>query len=81
LVWDRADDFVLDRFEQPGAPRLLTFGAGAHYCLGANLARMTLAEAVRGLIENPCDLAVDPADVEWRMVLGRSPVSLRVEFH
>jgi cytochrome P450 len=72
---------VLDRFEQPGAPRLLTFGAGAHYCLGANLARMTLAEAVRGLIENPCDLAVDPADVEWRMVLGRSPVSLRVEFH
>jgi cytochrome P450 len=80
-VWDRADDFVLDRFEKPGAPRLLTFGMGAHYCLGANLARMTLAESVRGLVENPSDLAVDPADIEWRMVLGRSPVSLPVELH
>src|SRR5262249_22320786 len=76
LVWDRPDDFVLDRFEKPGAPRLLTFGTGSHYCLGVNLARMTLAEAVGGLVENPSDPAVDLADVEWRMVLGRSPVSL-----
>ena len=81
LVWDRADDFVSDRFEKQGAPRLLTFGTGAHSCLGVNLARMTLAEAVRGLVENPCDLAVDLADVEWRMVLGRSPVALPVKLH
>jgi cytochrome P450 len=81
LVWDRADDFVLDRFEKPDAPRLLTFGTGSHSCLGVNLARMTLAEAVRGLVENPCDSAVDLADVEWRMVLGRSPVSLPVKLH
>jgi cytochrome P450 len=81
LVWDRPDDFILDRFEKEGAPRLLTFGTGAHYCLGANMARMTLAEAVRGLVENPADLAVDLADIEWRMVLGRSPVSLPVTLH
>ena len=50
---DRPDDFVLDRFQKPDAPRLLTFGTGSHYGLGANLARMTLVEAVRGLVENP----------------------------
>lgn len=80
-VWERPDDFVLDRFEKPGAPRLLTFGTGSHYCLGVNLARMTLAEEVRGLVENPCEPAVDLADTEWRMVLGRSPVSLPVKLH
>jgi hypothetical protein len=78
-VWDRPDDFVLDRFERPGAPRLLTFGTGSHYCLGANLARMTLAEEVRGLVENPCEPAADLADTQWRMILGRSPASLPVK--
>jgi cytochrome P450 len=78
LVWDRPDDFVLDRFEKPDAPRLLTFGTGSHYCLGANLARMTLEEAVRGLVETPCDPSVDLTDVAWRMVLGRSPASLPI---
>jgi cytochrome P450 len=78
-VWSRPDDFVLERFEKPDAPRLLTFGAGSHSCMGAQLARMTLAEAVRALVENPCHPAVELTDVEWRMVLGRSPVSLPVE--
>jgi cytochrome P450 len=77
-VWDRPDDFVLDRFEKSDAPRLLTFGTGSHYCLGANLARMTLEEAVRALVENPCDPFVDLTDIAWRMILGRSPVSLPV---
>jgi cytochrome P450 len=77
-VWERPDDFVLERFERPDAPRVLTFGAGPHYCLGANLARMTLAEAVRGLVQNRCAPARDLAQTEWRMVLGRSPASLPV---
>jgi cytochrome P450 len=64
---------------RPGAPRLLTFGTGSHYCLGVNLARMTLEEAVRGLVQNPSDPAVDLADVEWRMVFGRSPVALPIK--
>jgi cytochrome P450 len=79
VVWERPDDFVLDRFEQPDAPRLLTFGTGSHYCLGANLAHMTLEETVRGLVENPSDPSVDLTDIAWRMVLGRSPVSLPIE--
>ena len=77
-VWDRPDDFVLDRFDKPDAPRLLTFGTGSHYCLGASLARMTLAQAVRGLVENPFDPSINLRDVTWRMLLGRSPASLPI---
>lgn len=32
--------------------RILTFGAGIHYCLGANLAMVELEEAIRVLAEN-----------------------------
>jgi cytochrome P450 len=31
---------------------MLTFGAGIHYCLGANLATVELEEAIRSLAEN-----------------------------
>jgi hypothetical protein len=48
-VWHDADSFVSRRFLDPGAPRLLSFGGGPHYCLGAALARMTLEEVVRGV--------------------------------
>jgi cytochrome P450 len=39
--------------------RLLTFGAGAHYCLGANLARAELEEALAFLAPRTPDLALD----------------------
>jgi cytochrome P450 len=39
--------------------RLLTFGAGPHYCLGANLARAELAEALRFLLPRMPGLALD----------------------
>jgi cytochrome P450 len=39
--------------------RLLTFGAGAHYCLGANLARAELEEALRFLAPRMPGLDVD----------------------
>jgi hypothetical protein len=41
--------------------RLLTFGAGPHYCLGANLARAELAEALTFLAPRMAGLAVDGA--------------------
>ncbi|KAB2343038.1 cytochrome P450 [Actinomadura rudentiformis] len=45
----------------------IAFGRGAHYCLGANLARMELQEALSALVERLPDLAlVTPAaDVPW----------------
>ena len=57
----------------------LTFGAGAHYCLGANLARAELAEALRVLAR----LGTITADGEarWRPALGiTGPDSLPVRW-
>jgi cytochrome P450 len=79
-VWPDPDAVDITRFTQPGVPRLMSFGIGTHYCLGAALARMTLEEAVRAaFVDGPQPrAAADLADVEWRQVLGRSPVSLPV---
>ena len=76
-IWDDPDTFVVDRFAQPDAPRLLSFGIGTHYCLGAHLARLTLEEVVGG-VAGRFELTVDPDDLEWRMLLGRSPSTLPV---
>ena len=43
-----ADRFDITR-EAPGGWQLLTFGGGVHYCLGANLARVELSEALAEL--------------------------------
>ncbi len=79
-VWTEPDAVDLTRFAQPGIPRLMSFGIGTHYCLGAALARMTLEEAVRAVfVDGPQPRATaDLAQVEWRQVLGRSPASLPV---
>jgi cytochrome P450 len=81
-VWTDPDTLDLTRFAQPGAPRLMSFGIGTHYCLGAALARMTLEEAVRAVfVTTPQPRAAFDVDaVEWRQVLGRSPVALSVVF-
>jgi cytochrome P450 len=78
-VWKDPDLVDVTRFTDPNAPKLLSFGAGPHYCLGAALARLTVEEAVRAVVDGP-DLtpAFDVANVEWRSILGRSPVSLPV---
>ena len=81
-VWAEPDTLDLARFGRPGIPRLMSFGIGTHYCLGAALARMTLEEAVRAVfVETPQPRAAFDVDaVEWRQVLGRSPVALPVVF-
>ena len=48
-----ADRFDIQR-EVPDGWHLLTFGGGIHYCLGANLARLELTEALAELAER-CD--------------------------
>jgi cytochrome P450 len=77
-VWRDPDAFVPRRFDEPDAPRLLSFGGGPHYCLGAALARTTLEESVRRMAELAPALAADPESMEWSQVLGRSPARLPV---
>jgi cytochrome P450 len=42
-----------------GGERLLTFGAGIHYCVGANLARAEMQEGLAFLAERVSSLALD----------------------
>jgi cytochrome P450 len=79
-VWKNADRFEMARFADPSTPRLLTFGAGPHYCLGAALARLTIEECVRAMLDlnRSPRLVEDPALIPWRTVLGRSPARLNV---
>ena len=82
-VWDDPDSFRPLRFAEAGTPKLLSFGSGPHYCLGAALARMTLQEVVLGAARAGLGRTIVPSadlvgSVEWRQVLGRSPAELPV---
>ena len=71
-----------DRFDitRDAPPAILTFGGGVHYCLGANLAKLELAEALKILAHrliNPRRAGPAP----WKPMLGMSgPTSLPIEF-
>jgi cytochrome P450 len=54
--WDRADSFDITA-ERSAKPH--TFGAGIHYCLGANLARLELTEALTFLAPRMRGLRLD----------------------
>jgi cytochrome P450 len=74
-VFEEASALVLER----ATNHHLGFGHGAHHCLGAQLARMELQEAIGGLLrEFPgLRLAVPAEDVEWRKgTLVRGPLTL-----
>jgi cytochrome P450 len=67
-----------DRLDLLRAPKThATFGAGAHHCLGAQLARMELQEAFRGLLTRVPGLrmAVPLSAIEFRA--GQSIASMR----
>jgi cytochrome P450 len=67
-----------DRLDLLRAPKThVAFGAGAHHCLGAQLARMELQEALRGLITRLPGLrmAVPLSGIEFRE--GQAITSMR----
>jgi cytochrome P450 len=67
-----------DRLDVGRAPKThLGFGAGPHHCLGAQLARMELQEAFRGLLPRLPGLrmAVPMAELEFRA--GQTIASMR----
>jgi cytochrome P450 len=76
-VYDDPTRFDITRDEPPA---ILTFGGGVHYCLGANLARRELAEALKILAQrlpNPRRIGSPP----WKPLLGMSgPTSLPMQF-
>ena len=60
---------TFDITAERGRARALTFGAGVHYCLGANLARLELGEALRFLAERFSRLELD-GEVEYESIMG-----------
>ena len=71
-------DIAADR----GRARALTFGAGVHYCLGANLARLELREALEFMAERMHGLRLD-GEVEYETIMGiyglaRLPIAFSV---
>ena len=55
--YDRPDEFVWNR----PIPRLLAFGRGQHFCLGAHLARLEIATMVTEFLKRVPDFTVDTA--------------------
>jgi cytochrome P450 len=76
-VYDAPDRLDITR---EGPAPMLTFGGGAHYCLGAHLARLELAEALRVITRRmPHTRRTGPAP--WKPPAGISgPTSLPIEF-
>jgi cytochrome P450 len=76
-VYDNPDRLDITR---EGAAPMQTFGAGAHYCLGANLARLEIAEALKAVtrrITNPRRTGPAP----WKPLVSLSgPTSLPIAF-
>ena len=71
-----------ERFDigrEPGSAKPLTFGAGIHYCLGANLARAELQEALTFLSRRVTDLELDgePAFDSINGIYGMETLPIR----
>lgn len=71
-----------DRFDitRQGAPAMLTFGGGVHYCLGSHLARIELAEALTMMTRRMPRMRRD-GPATWKPITGVSgPASLPIAF-
>ncbi len=79
----RDDDATAEEFDiaaDRGNARALTFGAGVHYCVGANLARLELREALTFLAQRVRRLELDgqPVFESITGIYGLSQLPLRL---
>jgi pulcherriminic acid synthase len=58
----------------------MTFGIGAHFCLGAHLARAELITATRVLLDRLRDIRLADPDTRVAGTVLRGPKALRVRF-
>ncbi len=70
------DQFDIGRVDNPH----LAFGGGAHFCLGAHLARMEAQVAIGALAGQLTNLRLATDEVEWGRSLFRVPARLPVVF-
>ncbi len=77
-----ADPDEFDITADRGRARVLTFGAGIHYCVGANLARAEMMEGLAALAERVPGLAPDgePEFGTPSGIYGLEKLPLRLEF-
>ncbi|WP_460356790.1 cytochrome P450 [Mycobacterium sp. ZZG] len=76
-VYPDPDRFDITRLD---APAMLTFGGGVHYCLGAHLARIELAEALTTMARRMPGIRRD-GPCAWKTLTGISgPASLPIAF-
>jgi hypothetical protein len=74
-VFERADELVLERRTQ----QHIAFGYGAHYCLGAPLARMEARIGLEELFARCQGFVLAPKELKWNNSIGlRGPVALPV---
>ena len=66
---ERFDIVAAARRPAGARARVLTFGAGVHYCVGANLARLELREALTFLSQRVRDLRLD-GEPEFESITG-----------
>jgi cytochrome P450 len=78
-AFDRAEEFDITR---PAQGQHVVFGHGAHYCLGAGLARREIEISLRVLTARLPDLRLVPdQQIRFRPTLDhRGPISLLVEW-
>jgi cytochrome P450 len=72
-----------DRFDiHRAGPPHLSFGGGAHYCLGAHLGRLETTVAINAMLDRLGDLRLEPGDADPHVhgSAFRSPTTLPVRF-
>ena len=75
-IFDRPNEFVIDRFADPATPDHLAFSGGAHFCLGAPLARLEATVTLRQLAERLPGLRLPEEPRMRRSTSVRGPASL-----